>query len=247
MADKIIKINVKEQESKVKDTEISSAKLTEPSLDVLLSGYNESWVQEPRIGKFLSDLTTLRDAVVLKMHHVRVYRDAVASSDKVVLVQQNRHLYEDKSLANAVISFGAEKVLKDLTQALDSFNRKIEFFRSYVEEIVASDVTKQNVGKKLLDKSDVGDWHKLSVLPVYKDILRTADSFDRVVQYYRTLRDTADATDDVMGQANLDDEQYMSFFKVVMDFHQADETFSILLSRIIQEELSSADRVLRSA
>ena len=75
----------------------------------------------------------------------------------------------------------------------------------------------KNFSTSFLENITVTDSvRKLSTL-LKLDSVNTTDNFSRTVNYLRTLVDQINATDDYLGNANVDDDQYVGFGKRVID------------------------------
>jgi len=80
----------------------------------------------------------------------------------------------------------------------------------------------------LLEDLEVNTVFEISYTKPFSEDLNTGDSFSRIVDFNRIYTEQLDATDDVLGEANIDDDQTVLFNKILSETPtQASDTNTI--------------------
>ena len=194
-----------------------------------LSGLGEEWIPDSRLFKFNVEDLNLNDYLV-------------QHAGKVIIDDPNM---------SEVISKHAAKVLSDTYQALDTFDRVWNVIRFHTDSTTNSELTKYSVGKNLRETKTFQELLRFNTRTVYADSISMSDLtkmlilvksgkfeqvnfsdvFSRIVNYVRIFNDQVDATDDFYGVMNVDDDQYALVQKVVLEFKEIRERFSVRLNR----------------
>jgi hypothetical protein len=140
----------------------------------------------------------------------------IPASDKV-FIKTNSVLasilnnYRDKVTTSETKKFFASILKQDYLKLLQPDNKSIKFTKivdSYNRSIV--DDSKFYLKPKIVKKDSVK----------FTDL-----DFSRIVNYVRRVQDYVDATDDIGGISNIDDDQNALFIKVLKDNYRAGEIF----------------------
>ena len=199
-------------------------------VSVVLTGLGEENIPDPKLFKFISDEFGL-DERVLK----QVYKNLL---DVSTTQEQVRKLLQ--------------KVLADATTNSEVFTRVWTAFRQNTETTTNTELLQKTFAKVLLDVvnspdllttsvgkylADITEFANLSyaVILLNKNLqdqtLGLSDVLSTIVTYNRTLTDSAFMTDDFLGSANIDDDQFAIVYKVVLEWLDINETISITVSK----------------
>ncbi len=159
------------------------------------------------------------------------------------------------SAATEVLSINATKVLTDFQAASDNLLLVVDWVREIDDglqnQFVNNDILLTNFSKILSEQSFVIDTVAKSVATSRldsnfvtdiitstfqapkQDTLTTSDSLILLVDFRPLIQDWVYSTDDVLGNANIDDDQYMLFNKVVIDSSALSEKLAATLSTIV--------------
>lgn len=144
--------------------------------------------------KFLNDSFTIYDIVDPGAN--RVDAPIVTTSDVLTYtIMFNRIIHEGPFVWD---DYFAEEYVKLGLYVLDDIHRAINPGRVEVVSTI--------------------DAYKMDLSNLREETVNTTDSISRTVSFTRIFQDFVDATDDVLGQANVDDDQYVNFFKNTKEY-----------------------------
>lgn len=170
----------------------------------------------------------------------------------LVSIEPDKSVTETASTADSITEFIAEKLLEDLVDATDDIfgeanvddDQYAEFGKSLLDYSSVTDLvsTAADYNRELEDANSTADLLTLLIEPLYNDqttsqeeltqevgksladAATTTEQADKTVE--TTFSDVVDATDDIFGEANIDDDQYATFGKSVLESVTILEEFS---------------------
>jgi hypothetical protein len=190
----------------------------------------EDSIPDPRLFKFLSEQFGFSEQKL-----IQVYKNL---SDLTTTQEQVQKLLQ--------------KTLADITSNSDIFNRVWTAYRTHTDSTTntellqkefqkvlqdianAPDLLQSSIGKYLTDITALANL-SYAVLLVGKDLqdqtIGFTDVLSRIVEFNRIFEDTAFMTDDFLGAANIDDDQYAHAYKVLLEWVRPQERFSVDLDK----------------
>lgn len=216
-------------------------------LDVQVTGLGEENIPDPRLFKFLSDKFKLQEQVL---------RDVYKSlSDLTTTPEQVRKLLE--------------KTLSDVATNNDVFDRVWIAYRSFLDSTSNTELVEKSFEKVLLDLVNTQDLLTSDVAKYLQDVIALAnlsyavilvnkflqhqtvgftDTLSRIVQFNRTFEDTIFITDDFYGLANIDDDQFVDAYKVILTWANTLETFAVDVTKpdLVDQATASEQKYLYS-
>ena len=105
-----------------------------------------------------------------------------------------------------------------------------------------SDVIQVSRLVSLADQFNILDTPLKRIGKILTDQINTSDSFTRTVNYLRTLTDQINTTDDYLGNANIDDDQYVGFGKRIADIVNFAENSYKSTAKILQHIANVSDQ-----
>jgi hypothetical protein len=212
------------------------------ALNVVVTGMGEENVPDPRLFKFLADQFGFSEQ---KLFDVFKSLSNLTTTD-----EQVRKLLQ--------------KVLEDITSNSDVFDRVWDAYRTFTDSTTNSERLEQDFAKVLSDVSNSSDLLRTDVGKYLADVTALAnlsyavmlvgktlddqtigfsDVLDRIVDFNRTFEDSVFMTDDFLGDANIDDDQYAQVFKVVLEWISLPETFAVDVTKPdLQDQATLAEQ-----
>lgn len=159
-------------------------------------------VQKVLLGGYSSS-----DLTELTVDFNRNYHNFILKSDiSYILFNKAPHITARSSDLNYL---SLDKPFADLTDSSDYLS--IEYYKPYNDTAVKSDVT------------------LLNIQPSYIDTVNQYDSTSYLVDFKRTFIEYVNPTDDVLGEANIDDDQTAFVQKVLIDTPTYTDSFSTVV------------------
>ena len=154
-----------------------------------------------------------------------------------------KHIAFDTAIFGEVVGLGIAKPFADVGQASDGVSFTIEYFREFSDASTATDVATLVTTTAQFDTASFGEVVELSVAKTLSDTptaLDSINSFDTT----KALSDLVNVTDDIDGEAVIDDDQTMTFVKVTSNLGSFVD--SVALQLVWQRALSDAGVVVDS-
>lgn len=153
-------------------------------------------------------------------------------------VQFRRNFLEDTSIVD-VITFDTSKVLGDTTVGSESLSKGTTTTKT--DAFDADESISVGAGKVFSNAYTVTDYDTLSIGKVNND----AGSLDFIIRFdvARVLSDTINATDDFLGESNIDDDQTMHFGKTLVDNFSTSDVLSrdVAYARLFTDSSAGSD------
>lgn len=165
-----------------------------------------------------------RDLFDRTVNYIRTFTNKSNSSDKI-------------SITNSLLK-------QDLVNLADALTRTVQFNRTISNIASTNDTPYINAYKLLIDSSSVIDYTYLNTGKFFTDLVIFSDILTRVVDYNKLLSNQVGATDDYLGAANIDDDEYVTFGKVTGDLAYVSEInykfINVLLDTIYAKALDTS-------
>jgi hypothetical protein len=203
----------------------------DPSLEVNveLAGLGENNLPESGKFKFNQDFANVTDSLQTLLTLLRNLSDTASVSDSIVISRLLPISAQD--LVNSVDSYfiSITKNITESTPVLDNVSKSIE--KTLNDVATNIDTLLLNFGKNVSDSIGVSD------------VTSTVTNFNRLTSDFVT------ATDDILGEANIDDDQYFTIGKVTLDAFTTLDSIDIVSAfvRTFSDILSVTDAVNFSA
>lgn len=138
-----------------------------------------------------------------------------------------RVLSEIASASDALVKSISKSISDDasLSDAVEKSTGKTVSDDGLAAESIAKGVEKQASDSSSASESISKDSEKL-----VNDAASVSEAFSKVMGYNRYFSDSAAVTDDLDGEASPEDEQTISFFKVLSDFSPASDQINLQVS-----------------
>lgn len=140
------------------------------------------------------------------------------------------------------------KNLQDTSTLSDVLTTVWVVDRQFSNNTLLQDTKSVLFAKNLFNTSSLSDSVYNHTFKVVKDISETSDVFSRVVNYDRVFNDFAIGTDDIFGNADIDDQQVAAVVKSVLNFTAITDSFdrSITFNRTFQNQSDLSDSSFRA-
>lgn len=162
----------------------------------------------------------------------RFVSDVIPLSD-LYIVSFSKNISETPVVSEQIDNFDFGKSVSEISQISDLFGRFVSFKRDFSDAFSVTQLQTMEMGKNL---SDTGAFTEVQIHDMGKnltespaitdsvlketvfnrshgDAFDSTDVFERVVSYNRDFTETIYATDDLDGEASLQDDQEMQFTK----------------------------------
>jgi len=170
-------------------------------------------------GKFTNIKTPKTDNLqVLSVFNIKaVYRRLATeeiNAQETVLITGKKVLKDTVNIAEQ--KFTSIKLLKTNSCSISDINTK-SINTQYLDTNNISEFISKNTSSILTDITNTTDSVEKFISLLKLNAINTTDNFSRVVNYLQTLNDQINVSHDYLGNANIDDDQYVSFDKRVID------------------------------
>ena len=186
------------------------------AINVQTTGVGEEAVPNPNLFTRGQDYTTLTDS--FSKYSLKPQFDTFTTVDAFARLVNYRRLFEETQFAGdsyQVANVG--KTVRDTGTLIETFVKGYSKVTYDVSSL--ADVSSLVFGKTLFDQVVQADEvTKLTYQKVQPDQVISADEFSRIADYKRTFSDWVDATDDFLGEANIDDDQIALIGKNIVDY-----------------------------
>ena len=169
----------------------------------------EDFVRVVIYNRVFESLTSIPDQISLHLSKAVIDNSVVSD----LLSYSLGIVKEDSAIASDQVAFSAERPLSDSINNSDINSFLIA--PAYIESVPASDVANFIVAPEYRETTTNSDVAYLSPTKGIEDTSTNSDQLAFNVS--SVLQDTIVTTDDVLGEANIDDDQYAFFDKVVKD------------------------------
>ena len=203
-----------------------------------LKGLGEEWVPDPTLFRYNED--SLVSADFLLKEFGRGFIDAAVHTDSLLL--------------NVGKAFAETAIGSDVVTSLMNWIRNVhEYQFNYIdiltiglskilsEQGIASDIVSKALSKVFSETSIATDTVSKSLQPAKVENAIASDILTAVVDFNLSLQDWAYLTDDVLGNANVDDDQYMSMNKAILELMTYTDVLSTNLTKIFSETAIGTD------
>lgn len=208
-----------------------TSKTTDVTFDgvsVQSTGVGEEAVPNPNL--FTRGQDYLQITENFSKYSLKPQFDTVTQSDLFSrLVNYNRPFTETQYASDNYFIRGVGKALQDIPHLSERF---VKGYSKVTYDVTTSvDVRSLRFGKTLFDQIVQADEvTKLTYQKVQPDQVISADQFSRIADYKRSFSDWVDATDDFLGEANIDDDQIALIGKNLVDYGTTGDVASSYVS-----------------
>lgn len=151
----------------------------------------------------------------------------------------------------------------DLADAGDSVSLSVSYFREFSESLSVSDLISYGILLPLNLGDDAYTSDQVAIVAGYNrqyttsaiaedssiltagipgvDFSSTSDIVELQVGYFRSIQDSVYSTDDIGGEATIDDDQTIQFFKQVTNIAQALESSVMFAGKVLGDILGTTD------
>jgi hypothetical protein len=218
-------------------------------VNVVMSGLGEEKVPDPKLFKFIPEQPVKpTDSLFVAWIRARIFAHTARLSENIL--SKNT---------------GVNKV--ERVKSSEQFLRVHQALRSFFDTSSNTDPLSTNVSKpvhsslesiadtvnisQLKNASDfltvLGlSYFATTVSPLKLETSQVTDIVNLVVEYYRSTEDLVNVTDDFLGEANIDDDQYAVFNKVLVDPAYAAEILQLSFDKVLASAAQSPDSVAHS-
>lgn len=178
------------------------------------------------------ELNTIQDQNIA-LSTAKPVQNIYSASDEYFAVDLNVAIFEvvtadgtDASTLNETIF----RIDPQISSAADLVVTTTDFNREYLDTYQTSSDIDFNIQPVVLDAQSISDNNYFDVLAVYQETQIVRDEPQTVADYNRLFTDLVLATDDVLGEANLDDDQTAFFNKAVINSYSIQDNVSPVLN-----------------
>lgn len=214
--------------------------------EVELKGFGEGYVSDPSLfvyngdntqtlevfskllGKPIAELSSATE--VLRINAAKVFTDLQTASDNLLLVVDWVRKIDDSPQSQ----FANKDILS------------VSLAKSLLEQEFVTDTVAKSFATSFLDSNIATDMVATTVQTPKQDSFAASDSVTLLVDFRPLIQDWVYSTDDVLGNANIDDDQYMLFNKVTIDSSILVDAVIISTSRALNDNIASIDAIVKS-
>jgi regulator of sigma D len=200
---------------------ITTANVSDSSLTISESGLDQNSVPTTIRSRSEGDQVNLTDLTIRVATYRRTITDPLTATDNFSKVVNFKRTFTHSATAQESNSIKVNILKTDRINAGDNVLKSIRSLRTDVVNV--SNPIYLAPKPLQTDRANVLESIKLTPKPVKTDNFTATENFARVVNYLRTLTDRVNATDDYLGNANIDDDQYVTFIKGLVISVQASE------------------------
>lgn len=167
------------------------------------------------LGKPIAELSSATE--VLRINAAKVFSEIRTASDSLLLVVDWVRKIDDSPQSQ----FANKDILS------------VSLVKSLLEQEFVTDTVAKSFATSFLDSNAATDMVATTVQTPKQDAFAASDSITFLVDFRPIIQDWVYSTDDVLGSANIDDDQYMRFNKVTIDSSTSSEELSSTLNKIM--------------
>jgi hypothetical protein len=212
-----------------------------PGLQVTLSGVNEKAVPSLTVGQLIRNPLLISELISFRITFYRYYQDSFQVLDNFSrAVSYRRSQQETVTVTNPSPVFSIQPLFKETVNLSEFLNKRISLLK--LDAVNILETSFKNLDKPLPDNivNVVSNIYKQFLTP--KQDAATVSDISRVfVSFNRDFLETIGATDDYLGLANIDDDQYATFGKALSDSANVQELNYFLADILKSEELGVGD------
>lgn len=188
--------------------------VTTDTLNFVFTGIGEDSLPNPTLFKRGQEYVSALDAPSISTG--KTFLDSLSALDSFnVLIEYNR-IFEETQTASEVVDKFIDKTNLDLADISDQNSKAV--YRAALDSVVSLDAKTIIVSKATIDLVQKVDQARIRISKPFAETKYVADTFSRTINYKRSFTDTVDATDDFLGEANVDDDQIARIGKNTVDY-----------------------------
>ena len=254
---KVATVEVREIIANVQSTSISS-NTTEQCIQTNLSGFGEEWIPDSRLFKYNQEILSLADTISLTMLYARSFAEFSALQDAVRLnpgknLVETLNAFVDTAIFNAIKGVEETVFTSETLQFAAGFNRYFsensQYFSAdytlindqYVRDFRLLDTALLSLTKPFTEAFGVSDTVTKTTGLGKNETVALTETFLASVTFNRTLQDWVVSTDDVYGEANIDDDQTAFIGKVLLEQMSYIDQMIFSIAKGIVDSVSSQD------
>ena len=170
-------------------------------LNVVVTNMGEESIPESTLFKRLDDTFGYSEQLIKAI--AKVLADSAGTQDQV----------------SAIVA----KVLADSATISEVVSRVAQYYRTYTDATANAEQLQKTIAKVLADATTNSEVLSQLVDKTAQDTTTTSEQ--KVFQADKVLEDWVDATDDILGEANIDDDQYADVGKTLSDYATTSDQF----------------------
>lgn len=202
-----------------------TANTTDVSLTITSTGLDEKAVPTTIRSRSESDFINISESVIRQVTYRRTFIDPITITDAFSrIVNFKRTISETVRVAQELVTLRASILKTDRVNVSETATKSIKPVRT--DQINISESILKSAKVTLADNINVLENIRLTPKPLKTDQITATDAFVRYLSWYRTFTETVNTTDDYLGNANIDDDQYATFGKRIFDIINLTESTS---------------------
>jgi len=237
------KITAKGIIAKVKDP-VVAGKLTYKSITAQIEGFTKLEILPIDLSKSFIDYNNTSSEIYFDAQFQRV---STRFTSEFISKEAANGIVNTKSTSSVfsrVVTYNRPDI-SDLTSATENLN--VFITKGFLNNIDQIEIFEVNLNKIQLDELSFSELFTLNINPVYIDNV-SISSDNPLFFVFKQLEEVVDATDDVFGEATIDDDQYAFVTKVLHNnMSYADEVIiEIGYIRDYEDQFTSDDSIIVS-
>ena len=196
-------------------TSITTPNKLETPLSIKITGIDTNTVPTTIRSRSESDLVTITDSVLRQVIFRRTYLDPVNISDAFSrVVDYKRSITIGVRVSQENTTFKIDVKKSHLVNASETTAKTIR--PVYADQVNTAEFITKSFSSRLVDTVNILEIISLTPKLLKTDSITATDTSFRYLSWYRTFIETISVTDDYLGNANIDDDQYATFIKAVL-------------------------------
>jgi hypothetical protein len=225
--------------SKYTSTSTLTSNTPEAAVNIKTIGMDENAV--PTNIRFRSEWSQAKtiDLFTRIVNYKRAFIDQINTIDQFTRIVNYNRIVPETVVVQENKLFTIRSLKSDLINAGENTIKTVSAVRT--DQANAGEFILKLAKSNLADTISVLEKTQLTPKIVKTDEAKSTDSFIRFLSWYRTFAETIAATDDYLGNANIDDDQYASFIKAILVSVQITEFIAKQIRLLKSETINLAD------
>lgn len=219
-----------------------------------LKGLGEEWIPDPTLFRYNEDKLVSTDFLLKEFSRgiadVAAYTDSlllnigknsadtsVGSDVLTALVNWVRNVHDNGGYY--VAGYGQDNYVEYQFKYIDILT--VGLSKVLNEQGIATDIVSKVLSKTFAETSVASDSLAKLLQPAKTETAIASDVLTAVVDFNLTLQEWAYLTDDVLGNANIDDDQYMSMDKAVLELMTYTDVLATALTKVLSDSSTFTD------
>lgn len=191
-----------------------TTEVTTETINFVFTGIGEESLPNSTLFKRGQEYVSALDAPSISTS--KTFSDQLNTLDSFNVLVEYKRLFEETKTTSEVVDKFIGKTHLDLADVSDQNSKAV--YRTALDGAISSDTKTIVVSKAAVDLVQQADQTRIQITKPFTETKTVTDIFSRTINYKRSFSDSVDATDDFLGEANIDDDQIARVGKNTIDY-----------------------------